>query len=223
MGRGSRDVGEETVGHRELKKAGKRKARPGQLPPSFDREKSRSRSSRGSGAAPHAQDDSWGERVEAQAAAWSKKFGFHVDRYTSNFPLLVKFQEEEQAAHLQRLQARCEAALGLHSCCQAPGGPACLQRSSSRQVYYQGFTFSAALEVPVASCSVCGEAVTVHAFDVGCAPSGPDAPNYWVDIMVLELFRPLQAAGLSVEGALLSGVYILSLLTLETPSVCSLA
>jgi hypothetical protein len=44
--------------------------------------------------------------------------------------------------------------------------------------------------------------VTVHALDVGCFPSAPLQANFWLDIKLLELFRPLQFQnGMSADGA----------------------
>lgn len=197
-------MAKQVVGERDVQSGGqKRKERPGQLPPVYDREKSRSRQA-GSGG-PSTAGDAWRERTEAQAAAWAEKRPFHVGRYTASFPQLVQYQQEEQAAQLRCILDRCQAALERHSCCQqGPGSTACLQPGATRTVTYQGIAFSAPLEVPTSTCVACGDNVTVHAYDVGCAPSAPTAPNYWIDMKALELFRALQTAGTSVESALLA-------------------
>jgi hypothetical protein len=212
-----RERGKEIVGDRELQKAGSRKKRPNQLPPEYNREATRSRSeaqARGEASSSCQPADQPGQnRVEAQAASWDAKRPLHVALYTANFPLLTEWRQEEDAAQLERLKGRCEAALSRHSCCQASGGNStCLQRTGTRRVYYVGFTCSAALDVPAASCSTCGASVTVHAYDVGCAPSAPEVPNYWIDAFLLDYFKPLQAGGVSVECKLCRGgeVHLLS-------------
>ena len=207
MGRGSRSIVGSSGGSRELRELVARPSRPGQAPPIPNlsgikrtaQEVERVERSRNHPAIQYKREK------EVEAANWKKQRPSNVDKYTTSFPQLQQYQQDEQQWAKQCIVQRVAAALKRHSCCQATGNLDCLQHLRSRPVVCWGLGIRTAIDLATYKCAECGEEVVADAYAVGYAPSAPLYPNFWVQIKVLELFRHLQVvSGQSADGAQLS-------------------
>jgi hypothetical protein len=145
-------------------------------------------------------------KAETKRENWEKRREDNTMRYVTHFAEL----KQTALARIEYCKAafanRCKKALLQHPCCSSSEDiSTCLEAVSTNTRTVKYVSLEAVVEIPEWSdlykCSRCNEKFLVHAYDVGCAPSAPVAPNLMYDLQLMELARHLHISlGVSIHG-----------------------